>query len=488
MLMILALLAILLWFWKEYHEAHEKEDRQTPAKGSRSNLPPVILAAWIVASAVFGPLFFVLRPAGLFDITVERLLFLMILLLLVAGLFLGKVRFEKNLAIERVMGIFVLICLVSMMRTGFLPSSPLFPSPWYVFISGYLFPFIVFIYAKNYLVSERDASILFHALFYFGIYLCITSFFEYNDLRQFVFPQYINDPEVSPLHLERARGPFLNAAFNGVGILIGLISGLHLLQKKTGLARIFHQTGLLLFFPAVFFTQTRSVYLGLLITLLIFLVWYKTSFSKWKLLSIPLALILILGVASSPRLLSPERRAGGVYQMAEVDIRWALLQRSYYLFTERPWMGIGLAQFIPASLHSYTGKTPFVAEEAGTQFQHNHLLGIATEMGLPGILVYVTLIGHILRRLKQLDGKLPETGLLGNNLRIAILAVWCVYLSNNLFVEPSNTVFVNAAPFLLAGLADGLYRRSLPADGLRVRSLQPSLAAQSPMRIMNGHA
>jgi O-antigen ligase len=475
---IVPLLAILLWLGGGY--------RRVSAKDAQSaSLPAILLAIWVIACGVFGAAFFVLRMAGIFDITIERLIFSMILFLLVVGLFTGKVSFEKNISIEICMGIFVIVCIFSMIRVGFVPVAEQFASPWFVFITGYLFPFIIFIFAKNYIFREKDVMLILQVLFYFGIYLSITAFFEYADIRQFVFPRYINDPLVSPLHLERARGPFLNAAFNGVGILIGLISGLHLLQKKTGFTKVFYQAALLLFFPAVFFTLTRSVYLGLLITLFIFLGWYKTSFSKWKLISLPLAIILIVGVANSPRLLSSERREGGVAQVAEVDIRLALLQQSYFLFSERPLAGVGLAQFIPASSRSYKGPVPASIEEAGTTFQHNHLLGVATELGIPGILVYLTLIILILRRMKQLAGKLPETGLMGNNLRVTIFAIWCVYLNNNLFVEPSNNIFINAIPFLFAGLADGLYTRSLLQLGLASQS--PVRILQTPMRIMNSH-
>jgi len=87
---------------------------------------------------------------------------------------------------------------------------------------------------------------------------------------------------------------------------------------------------LLLFFPAVFFTLTRSVYTGLLISLFIFLGWYKTSFSKWKLVSLPLVLMLIVGIVNTPRLLSTERREGGVYQLEEVNIRLVLLEKSFF--------------------------------------------------------------------------------------------------------------------------------------------------------------
>ena len=474
LLIIVALFVILLWFLNGYKQARVKDDR--------SSLPVMIMVAWLIAAAVFGAYFFVVKVG--IDISIERLLFLMVILLIVTGLFKGKVSFQKNIAIELVMGLFVLVCLLSMMREGFLPPSPDLPSPWYTFISGYLFPFIVFVYAKNYLVNERDVTVILQALFYFGIYLSITAFFEYAELRQFVFPAYINDPTISPLHLERARGPFLNAAFNGVGILIGFISGLHLLERKTGFVRSSYLAALLLFFPAVFFTLTRSCYLGLVITLAIFLGWYKTSVSKWRLISLPLALILILGIVNSPRLLSTERRAGGVYQVQEVDIRLALLEKSFFLFKEHPLTGIGMAKFIPASTLSYKGKIRPVVEESTAQFQHNHLLGVATELGIPGILLYLILVILIFRRLKQLAGKLPDRGIMGNNLLVAILAVWCVYLNNNLFVEPSNNIFVNAAPFLFAGLADGLYTR-YQESGLV--SLSPVRIPQSPMRIMNSH-
>ena len=454
LIVVISAAVIFLWFRGKQQKSHN-------AEGDVSKFPAILMACWLVASAVMGPHFFILRMGGVFDITIERLLFIVVLAFLGAGLFNGKVNIRSGITIEMTMMVFVLICIISMMRTGFLRTSPYFPSPWFVFITGYLFPFVVYVYAKNYLRDENQVQPILHTLFFFGIYLCLIAPFEYFDLRQFVFPRYINDITISDLHMERARGPFLNAAFNGVGILIGFICGLHLLEKKTGFTRFFYQASLLLFFPAVFFTLTRSVYMGLLITLIIFLGWYKTSFSKWKLISLPLALVLIVGIVNSPRLLSKERREGGVYQVDEVNIRMALLEKSYFMFSERPLMGIGLAQFIPASTRAYKGRTAFIAEEAGTQFQHNHLMGIATELGLEGIIVYLAFIILILRRMAQLTGKLPESGIMGRNLRIAIVAIWCVYLNNNLFVEPSNTLFVNAVPFLFAGLADGLYIRAM---------------------------
>ena len=446
----------------------------------RSSLPILLLAAWIVATAALGPNFYVIRFAGFVDITIERILFVIMVAFLVVGLFQGKANIQKNIAIELFMGVFALICLVSMTQTGFLPITPEFISPWFVFISGYFFPFIIFVFAKKYIVNEKDMLIILHTLFYLGVYLCIIAGLEFFNLKQFVFPRYIANPEIG-IHWERARGPFLNAPYNGEAILIGFICGLHLLQKKMGFSRIFHQSALLLFFPAVFFTLTRSVYVAMHVALIILLGWYKTSFPKWKLISLPLVIVLIVGIANSPRLLSTERREGGVYQVKEVDVRFALLKRSAYLFSESPFVGIGFAQFLPSNLRSYKGRTPYSSDEL-TALQHNHLLGIATELGIPGILIYLAIVILILRRLRQLAGKLPETGIMGNNIRIVIFSIWAVYLTNNLFLEPSNNLFVNAIPFLFAGLADGLYVRSLQPG-----VTSPVIMSRSAMRIIRSH-
>ena len=468
-LTLASLAVIFLWFWQV---------QPISEAGGRVSTPALILSLWIVSSELLHRSFFTVRVPGLLDLTIERVLFVAILFFLIAGLFQGRVRFEKNISIEIAMGMFLLVLFVSMIQHGFSASMPSIPDPsWqtslsapgsgpkpsYTFQVGYFIPFLCFVFAKHYLVTEKDVSCLLHALFYFGVYLSIISYFEFADLRQFVYPQYINDPE-NLLHLERARGPFLNSGINGGAILFGFISGVHLLQKKTDFARVFHLTMLLLFFPAVYFTQTRCVYLGFVATLIILGGWYKTSVEKWKLASLPIALVCILMIvyAGSGRLMSEDRRAGGIVQMSEMAIRLNLLDKSFALFQDAPIFGIGLSQFMTASTISLKPPArPFELEDVQSQFQHNHILGIATELGLVGLTVYLMLLILIFRRLKQLVGKLPKEGLLGDNLRFIILSGWCIYIIINMFLTPEHHLFFNATPFIFAGLLDGIYTRSL---------------------------
>jgi len=159
LIFVVSAAVILLWFRGKHQKSHKSE-------GGVSNLPAILMACWLVASAVMGPHFFILRIGGIFDITIERLLFILILAFLGAGLFTGKVNLRSGITIEMTMMVFVLICVVSMMRTGFLRTNPYFPSPWFVFITGYLFPFVVYVYAKNYLRDENQVQLILHTLFF----------------------------------------------------------------------------------------------------------------------------------------------------------------------------------------------------------------------------------------------------------------------------------------------------------------------------------
>ncbi len=376
------------------------------------------------------------------------------------GICTGRISMLKNMTIEVLMFFFITVCLGSMAAHGFTPQLPEFPSPWNIFITGYLFPFLVFMFAKRYLTGERDIAFVMAVLFFLGVYLSVTAFFEFTDLRRFVFPRYINDPTVW-LHYERARGPFLNAAFNGAALLFGFVCGVHVMHRASGMARVIY--GLLLFgyVPAFFFTQTRAVYLGFFLVALSVLLFYRTRYPKWKLYALPAALVFVVLLANAPRLASPERRIGGVLQTIEVEQRLGLMKRSMLMFFDRPFLGVGLAQFIPASLKEYQGKVAFFAShEALTQ--HNHIVGMLVELGLVGTLLYLSIVVLIFKRFAHLVRRLPRDGFLGKNCAVVMISIWIVYINSNLFCEPAYCLFINAVPFLFAGVADGLYARREP--------------------------
>lgn len=418
----------------------------------------VVFCCWLVATAVFSRPFFEIALPGLFDLTVDRVLLAVLIALLLAGLYTGRVNFSGRSGIMLLLGAFLLVCLASMAIHGFRRLMPEFSSPWGMFIDGYLFPALAFLFARAYIARPRALRILFRVVFLLGVYLSITAFFEFFGVRALVFPRYITDPEIL-IHIDRARGPFLNAGFNGAAIIFGFICGLHLLPETKGPARVLHLFLLSLSLPAVFFTQTRTAYLGLFIALVLFLAMYRTRLPKWKAFALPVALFLALLIVNIPRMASEERRTGGVAQVEEIGIRMALFERSLRIAAMSPFFGVGMGQFIPVSAGNFPGGSSLYALQS--ELQHFHLLGLLAELGITGALLYIALVVLVFRRLYDLRRRLPAQGFDGGNMIVAISAVWVVYLTTNLFLEPSYCLFLNAVPFAFAGAADGMYVRSV---------------------------
>ncbi len=415
-----------------------------------------VFCLWLVATAVGGRYFFEVASPGLFDLTFERLLMAVLLAVLLAGLYTGRVSFRRPSGIELALFAFLLMCLVSMAVHGFQPALPEFPSPWGTFINGYLFPAVAFLFARCYIRHPRDLRFVFTSIFFLGVYISITAFFEFFGIRALVFPRYISSPEIL-IHIDRARGPFLNAAFNGAAIVFGFICGLHLLAEKKGLSRALYLALLSLMPPAVFFTQTRSAYLGFSVALVLLLAFYRTRFAKWKAFALPAVLVAVFIIANAPRLASEDRRSGGLAQIEQVETRIALVGRSLSIAAISPLFGVGMGQFIPASAANLPGES--ASQALQEVLQHFHVLGLLAELGMAGALLYLLLVVLVFKLLLRLRRRLPAEGFISGNLILAMAAVWAVYLTTNLFLEPSYCLFLNAVPFAFAGAADAMYAR-----------------------------
>jgi O-antigen ligase len=80
-------------------------------------------------------------------------------------------------------------------------------------------PFLLFWIAPAAFPSDRERRILLATLLGVGVYLGVTAFLEIVGPISLVLPRYIADPNIG-LHFGRARGPFVEAAANGLALLI----------------------------------------------------------------------------------------------------------------------------------------------------------------------------------------------------------------------------------------------------------------------------
>src|SRR5687768_506933 len=81
--------------------------------------------------------------------------------------------------------------------------------------------FVLFFVAPKAYREERDRRVLLGALVALGAYIGITAVFEEVGPEALVFPDYITDETVGTHH-DRARGPFAEAAANGL-VLYGCL-------------------------------------------------------------------------------------------------------------------------------------------------------------------------------------------------------------------------------------------------------------------------
>ncbi len=448
-----SILLIFILFFIQRHNYTFSQDK--------SSLVAIFFTIWMISSVFFGGAFYIIPAPLFFDLTIERLLFSVVILLAAYGFIKGlQQKLFFNHTIEILMALFIAICLISMVRHGFFPKIPGLPSPWFVFITAYLFPFITFYFAKKYLYRAADIKLVFTVIFYIGAYLSIMALFEFYQIDQFIFPRYIADPDIG-IHYGQARGPFLNSPHLGAAVLFGLACGLHLLSYKQRIGKLNLFILLLFIPPAVFFSQTRAVYLAFVLMLLIYLLFYRTNFSKWKAIALPVSVIFLLILASIPILAQQDRRAGGVVQVETIKIREGLTQLSFIMIKDHPVTGVGLAQFLSETRDKYRGLAPLLSRYPEEDiYIHNHLLGMTTELGFTGVIVYLSIIILMYKRLFALSRHLSSSHqFLNVNFLIVVGAIWTVFLINFNFSSPEYQVYPNALIFALAGIVDGLYQR-----------------------------
>jgi hypothetical protein len=418
-------------------------------RSRKTGFSTVVFTCWMIGTVILTPYTFAFRVPGFPDMSIERVLFVLTLFLGVIRFYSGNYLKRQDMSIEIVMSLFCLICLISMSRFGFMEIYGTLSRPSFVFMIGYAVPLVAFVFVKRFLVTEEDFQTLCKMFFWFGCYLVLIAYLERFDIKSLVFPKYIVDATISEMHLDRSRGPFMNAAFNGLCINIAFIFGLMALPLARGPVRLVHIVLLLLYLPAIYFTRTRSVYLHFLLTMFVVMFVYKSQWARWKFLPVVLVLGMAAVLLNWERLASSDREAGGIGQMKEVDIRLALADKSLRLMLEHPFGGVGLTQFQQASLF-----TPGEVEQ-----QHNHIIGIAVELGLPGLFLWLTVLGMLLTRLYRLAEAVPDGRFININFILLLATAIFTNLFSNVFVEPALHLFANMNLFMFAGIVDQLYNR-----------------------------
>ncbi|HEX8065463.1 MAG TPA: O-antigen ligase family protein [Thermoleophilaceae bacterium] len=263
-----------------------------------------------------------------------------------------------------------------------------------------LIPFALFFVAPLAFRTEADRRVLLGTLVAIGAYLGVTAIIETTGPEALVVPHYITDP-AEGIHLDRARGPFLDAGANGIALYMCGVAAVVAFVKWRG--RRWRIVALLvagLCMLGVLLALTRIVWLAAIVASPIALAAARET-RRYLIPAVGAAVaIVMLAVAVIPGLqgrVNTRRNDNSETLWARRNSNAAAVR----MVEARPLVGFGWGRFAEDS-------TPYYRQSQDYPLTflhdlHNVYLANAVELGLVGLFLWLAALagavgGAILRR------------------------------------------------------------------------------------------
>jgi O-antigen ligase len=354
---------------------------------------------------------------------------------------------------------------LAVLATASALARPFDVQTWSNLATKFLVPFAAFCMAR--VVFSREVAVrrFFHFVLAATVYLTFTAVAFLVGADSLIWPRHILDPDLG-LHVERARGPFLQAVANGTAINALAVLAAYWLERTQ--ARRAAIVPLLIGVPlAIVATMTRAVWLAFGCSMA--LMWAAARRRPSRrvgaaLLAASVAAVVVVVVASGGK---REGLSERLHDEDSVEYRFALYSASWELFAERPLLGWGINQAPTRIRERLVGW-----DGVETATPHNTYVEMVLEHGLVGLGLWVWIIARLLAIGRGLRAVAPpdrgraalDAGFFGVS-RIVLV----VYLINGTFVV-MNYQFVNMLVFTVAGIASGLAARLREGAGEAAQS------------------
>ena len=321
---------------------------------------------------------------------------------------------------------------------------------WSLLASKFIVPFALFHLAGLVFTTERR----FRQFEVFALvvlaYLSFTAIAFLVGAKSLIFPRFILDESLG-FHVDRARGPLLQAVANGVSLnLLGLLA-LHAWRR--GSVRGVKVVLVLASLPiAILATMTRAVWLSFTGTVLALIFLSKNR--ALRLACVGLVLMAGLGLVV---VLSSHQAAGALSDRLEergpVDYRQAVYAGGWDMFLQRPLAGWGFHQMpgeLPRHVSGYSEKL---------LYPHNTYLELLVEHGVVGLALYLWLMWEMWRLGRGAIPVAEKHGFLDSQFHRMWPILLAVYWVNASMVVMSYQ-FVNGLLFTMAGMLAAQRRRA----------------------------
>lgn len=306
--------------------------------------------------------------------------------------------------------------------------------------------FLLFAVAPLAFHAARQRAILLVTLVGMGAYLGLTALFEGMGADPLVFPGYILDPKVGN-HFGRARGPFVEAAVNGLGLYVcATAAAIGLAKWRSTWPRLGAIFVIALCAAGQLFTLQRAAWVATVVAVLVCLL----GFRELRRYTVPAVatgvvamvalLVLVPGLyARTGERASSERSAWD---------RRAQFDSALNMAAERPLVGFGWNRYADygPSYVSLSDDYPLILNKQRGDIVHNVILSNLAELGLVGTGLWILGLGLAVGGAVTTRGP-PE--LRPWRIGLAGIAVYWLVL---VIFTPLVSVFPNMILWLWAGV------------------------------------
>ncbi len=404
-------------------------------KPTMLHLPFRLLHAWASAPALFFLLTLtamLFRPPDLKAFPVDRI---------ALGLLMGCVALRVCARAEetRTHPITWPLLALTLLAAAGLWGSPFQAQSWSLLAAKWIVPLVLFHLAGAAFTAPHQLRYLEVFCIAVLVYLSVVSIFFLFGIKSLIFPRFILDPSVG-IHVDRARGPFLQAVANGVSLnILGLVA---LNSYRRG--RLSAPVAMLLFAAmpvALLATKTRAVWISAAFS--IAAIWVFCRNREVRRVAITMCVLACIGpVAFWLRNLNSSEFAERLRDQSPVDFRSEIYAAGWEMFLERPvlgWQDEATVQAEVARRVSDFRPDYYVF--------HNTFLELAVQRGIVGLGLYAWLI-VCLFRLSRGGNTQTFADAEFRRLWVIILAVYLI----NASAVVMNYQFVNGLVFTFAGI------------------------------------
>lgn len=416
---------------------------------------------------------FVHFDIGPLPMTVDRLLLGLTIGMLIVQRSLGMTDPKPLNKADVTIVAFVGYLLVSMLLSDWQGFPKGQVGPLWRWVGGYFTPLVLYWAAKQSRWTDRTAGTVQGTLAIFGLYLGFTAVMEIAQQWSLVFPSYISDPKIG-LHYGRARGPMVHGVSFGHYMGVCLLAAWLWVYRLNPIGNATMIVALPLYFAGVFFSYTRSVWMGTglgLCTLLVMTL--KGRMRIVVMTSIAMAGILV-GLTQADKIVGFQREQSAADTAESANMRVGFAYVSWLMFQDRPLFGFGFGRFPLDKLPYLEDRaTDLNLEKLRPYVHHNTFLSLLTDTGALGLGLFLVAMGLWVRNAIVVY-RAAESPDWAKRQAVLMLGALGVYAMQLMFHELSYTPIDNSLVFFLAGTASALVpqRKTIA----QAASVAPSIA------------